>query len=272
VNPARGALGADEVLTTTRAVRRRLDLTRPVDPALVRECVAIALQAPTGGNDQPWQFVVVTDAQTRAAIGETFRSAAIDYAQAPKPQRRRRELNDDEKAARKRVMSSAGYLFEHLSEVPVLVIPCIDGRYDGAPIVDLATAFGSILPAVWSFMLAARSRGLGTAWTTAHLAREAEIAGILGIPYAEVTQVALIPVAHTIGDTFNPGARRPVEDMIRWERWDRQDGADHWPDDREGAAESTRQAGDGAEPWPDGREGAAESTRQAGGIDGAAHA
>ena len=212
-------LDVDEVLSTTRAVRRRLDLSRPVEPALLRECLALTLQAPTGGNNQDWHFVVVTDPEQRARIAEEFRAGAAAYAQLPKPDRPPRTFTDDEKAARKRVMSSAGYLFEHLHEVPVLVIPCIDGRWDGAPPVVQATTFGSILPAVWSFMLAARSRGLGTSWTTVHLAREAQVAAILGIPYDEVSQVALVPVAHTIGEDFKPAARRALDAVVHWERW-----------------------------------------------------
>jgi nitroreductase len=214
-------LGVDEVLTTTRAVRRRLDLNRDVEPALIEECLSLALQAPTGGNDQGWHFVVVTDPARRAAIAEVFRAAAIEYSQRARPPRpRRREFTDDEKAARKRVMASSGYLFEHLHEVPVLVIPCIEGRIDDAPLADQATAFGSILPAVWSFMLAARSRGLGTSLTTAHLEREADVAAIVGIPHDEVTQVALVPVAHTVGDDFKPGKRRPLDTVVHWNGWD----------------------------------------------------
>jgi nitroreductase len=217
-------LGIDEVLTTTRAVRRRLDLTREVAPELLRECLALALQAPSGGNDQGWHFVVVTDPERRAAVADAFRRGAIAYAQRPKPRRdpapgSGRLFTDQEKAARKRVMASAGYLFEHLHEVPVLVIPCIDGRFDDAPLVDQATAFGSILPAVWSFMLAARARGLGTSWTTAHLTVEEEVAGLLGIPFHSVSQVALIPVAHTFGDEFRPAPRRPLDDVVHWDRW-----------------------------------------------------
>ena len=213
-------LGVDELLTTTRAVRRRLDLERPVEPALVEECLALALQAPSGGNDQGWHFVVVTDPTLRTAVADAFRRAAIEYAQRPKPPRPSgRVYTDAEKAARKRVMASAGFLFEHLHEVPVLVIPCVEGRVDDAPLVDQATVFGSILPAVWSFMLAARSRGLGTSWTTAHLMAEEAVAEILGIPYATVTQVALIPLAHTIGDEFHAAPRRPVTDALHWNRW-----------------------------------------------------
>ena len=213
-------LTADDVLTSTRAVRRRLDFERPVEPALVRECLEIALQAPTGGNNQDWHFVVVTDPQTRRALADIFRKGAGVYAQLPKRTRPpRRSLTDDERAARGRVMSSAGYLFEHLQDVPVLVVACIDGRFDGAPLVEQATVFGSILPAVWSFMLAARARGLGTAFTTVHTAAEAEAAEVLGIPYDEVTQVALIPVAHTIGDPFKPAVRRAVDEVAHFERW-----------------------------------------------------
>lgn len=212
-------LGVDDVLTTTRAVRRRLDLSRPVEPALLRECLELALQAPTGGNNQDWHFVVVTDASKRAAIAEQFSAGALEYSQMPKPAKPARQFTDDEKAERKKVLASAGYLFENLAEVPALVIPCIEGRYDGEPLVIQATAFGSILPAVWSFMLAARSRGLGTSWTTVHLAREQEVAEILGIPHHEITQVALVPVAHTVGSDFKPAKRRPLDAVVHWDRW-----------------------------------------------------
>jgi nitroreductase len=210
----------DDLLATTRAVRRRLDLTRPVDPELIRDCIELALQAPTGGNDQGWHFVVVTDAATRAAVADVFRRGAIDYARRERPPRPRlRERTDDERATRERVMASSGYLFEHLHEVPVHVVPCVEGRVDAAPLADQATLFGSILPAVWSFMLAARARGLGTAWTTVHLEHETEMAELLGIPIDAVTQVALVPVAHTVGDRFTRARRRPVDEVVHWDRW-----------------------------------------------------
>jgi nitroreductase len=116
-------------------------------------------------------------------------------------------------------MESAAYLFEHIAEVPVIVVPCIQGRVESLALVDLATAWGSILPAVWSFMLAARARGLGSSWTTAHLVREREMAAVLGIPADDVTQVALVPLAHTIGDDFRPGRRKPVADVVHHDRW-----------------------------------------------------
>jgi len=210
----------DELLTTTRAVRRRLDLARPVEPELLRECLALALQAPTGSNDQGWHFVVVTDAARRAALADVYRRGAVAYnARTRGTKTRRRTLDDGERATRRRVLASAGYLYEHIHEVPAFVVPCVDGRFDGAPLADQATAFGSILPAVWSFMLAARSRGLGTSWTTAHLELEAEAAAVLGIPYDEVTQVALIPVGHTVGNEFRRASRRPLDDVLHWDRW-----------------------------------------------------
>jgi len=210
----------DHILTTTRAVRRRLDLDRPVDPALVRECLTIALQAPTGGNNQGWHFVVVTEPATRAAIADVFRRGAIAYAgRRDKPSPPRKTRSDAEREARRRVMASAGYLFEHLQRVPVLVIPCIEGRAEAGTLVDQATAFGSILPAVWSFMLAARARGLGTSWTTAHLEAEEETAALLGIPFETVTQVALVPVAHTVGADFRPAPRRELDSVLHWDRW-----------------------------------------------------
>jgi len=210
----------DHILTTTRAVRRRLDLDRPVDPALVRECLTIALQAPTGGNNQGWHFVVVTEPATRAAIADVFRRGAIAYAgRRDKPSPPRKTRSDAEREARGRVMASAGYLFEHLQRVPVLVIPCIEGRAEAGTLVDQATAFGSILPAVWSFMLAARARGLGTSWTTVHLEAEEETAALLGIPFETVTQVALVPVAHTVGADFRPAPRRELDSVLHWDRW-----------------------------------------------------
>jgi nitroreductase len=213
-------LSAEEVLTTTRAVRRRMDLTRPVEPALIRECLELALQAPNGSNIQGWHFVVVTDPAKRAALAELYRRGGAAYASRAAPGGRTdRHYTESEKVAHRRVMGSAGYLYEHIGEVPAFLIPCIYGRFDGAPLVDQATWFGSILPAVWSFMLAARTRGLGTSWTTVHLVFEEEAAAIVGIPYETFTQVALIPIAHTIGQDFKPAWRLPVDEVLHWDNW-----------------------------------------------------
>jgi nitroreductase len=213
-------LTVEEVLTTTRAVRRRMDLTRPVSPELIRECLELALQAPNGSNIQGWHFVVVTDAAKRAALADLYRRGGVAYASRAAPAGRTdRDYTAAEKIAHRRVMSSAGYLYEHIGEVPAFLLPCIYGRFDGTPLVDQATWFGSILPAVWSFMLAARTRGLGTSWTTIHLLFEEEAAAILGIPYESITQVALIPIAHTIGHQFKPAPRLPLDQVVHWDSW-----------------------------------------------------
>jgi nitroreductase len=218
-------LTADELLMTTRAVRKRLDLARPVAADVIRDCVEIALQAPTGGNAQGWHFVAVMDAEKRAALADIYRRAWKIYQQSRGSVF---EMFDTEPAgARKeqlgRVAESANYLAENLQQVPVHVIPCIGGRIDKISgqfaSVALASVYGSVLPAAWSFMLAARERALGTAWTTAHLMFEEEAADILGIPYASVTQVALIATAYSIGTEFKRSLRRPVDDILHFDQW-----------------------------------------------------
>ncbi len=199
-------LSPDELLTTTRAVRKRLDLARPVEREVLEQCLRIAQQAPTGSNSQTWQFVVVTDAQKRVALAEIYRRSWDIYAGAGDARTVGRAT------AQSRVADSAQYLADHLHEVPVHVIPCIRGRTDGLPAGDQAGVWGSILPAAWSFMLAARARGLGTVWTTLHLRYEQEAADVLGIPYAKIMQTALIPVAYTQG---TDGTDRPRRDGAR---------------------------------------------------------
>jgi nitroreductase len=210
----------DTLLRTTRSVRKRLDLERPVPRDVVEECLALAQQAPTGGNRQLWSFVVVTDPATRFAIAEVYRKGWDRYVseglvEPPSPP----ASDPVARSRQKRIGASAQYLADNLERVPVLVIPVIRHRVDDREPVVVASHFGSVLPAVWSFMLAARARGLGTAWTTIHLFYEREAAEILGIPYDEVMQAALIPLAYTIGDEFKPGARLPLDTFVHWERW-----------------------------------------------------
>jgi len=202
-------LTPDELLSTTRAVRKRLDLERPVEREVLEECFALAQQAPTASYSQNWHFVAVTDAEKRAALGEIWREIAYPYL----------ERGGERHGQMQRIGDAVVHLAEHIHEVPVHVIPCVQGRYEGKPNPLVASMFGSIIPAAWSFMLAARSRGLGSVWTTFHLMREREAAEILGIPYDEVTQVALIPVAYTIGTEFKPGKRRPLDSMLHWDAW-----------------------------------------------------
>jgi nitroreductase len=205
----------DRLLTTTRAVRRRLDLERPVDRAVLLECIAIAQQAPTGGNRQGWSFVVVTDEAKRARIAELYREVSVE---AFEQSRDRALARGDEQTAR--VYAGALHLAGVLHRVPVHAIPCIRGSFLGTelPTAAAAVLYGSIVPAAWSFQLALRARGLGSAWTTMHLHREREVAELLGIP-DDVTQVALLPVAHYTGDTFSPAARPPAETVTHWDGW-----------------------------------------------------
>lgn len=207
-------IGVDELLTTTRAVRKRLDLTRDVDDSLLRDCTEIAMQAPTSSNMQDWHFVFVRDAGQRAALAELYREAFDKYRQSA-GYAGRVGADDPERAeVQGRVASSAEHLAAHLHEVPVHLVPCVRrrARATGRQI-SVASLYGSVLPAVWNFMLAARSRGLGTAWTTLHLMHEEAAADILGIPFEEVTQTALIPVAHYTGEGFQPGRRIPLSSV-----------------------------------------------------------
>jgi nitroreductase len=203
-------LTPDELLSTTRAVRKRLDLSRPVEREVLEECLNLAQQAPTASYSQNWHFVVVTDAGKRAALGELWREVAYPYLRRGGGPREGQML---------RIGEAVVHLAEHIQDVPVHVIPCVQGRYEGKPNPLTASMFGSIIPAAWSFMLAARSRGLGTVWTTFHLVHEERAAEILGIPYGDVTQVALIPVAYTLGTEFKPGRRKPLDTMVHWDGW-----------------------------------------------------
>jgi len=214
-------LSVDELLTTTRAVRLRLDLTRPVEPKLVQECLELAVQAPTPGGAQNWHFIVVTEPAQREALAALHPRSAHDPGGQEDilAEMLAAATDENEAAALTRKMAPARYLTEHLHEIPVHVIPCVEGRAENLPAVEQAAHWGGIWPAVWSFMLAARSRGLGTVLTTLHLAFEQEAAQVLGVPYAKVMQVGLIPVARTLGTTFKPAARKPLDEVLHWNRW-----------------------------------------------------
>jgi len=204
----------DLALTTTRAVRRRLDLDRPVPRQVVLDCIELALQAPNGSNTQPWRWVVIDDLETRRAAADIYRSAIDTYATRPGP----REVDYSTPAAL-RIAASVAHLRDNLERVPVLVVPAVRGRFETDALFMQASRWGSILPAVWSFMLALRGRGLGSAWTTIHLHRERDMAELLGIPYGEWTQAGLFPVAYTIGTEFKPAPRGDVADVVSWNHW-----------------------------------------------------
>ena len=209
-------LTPDELLTTTRSVRKRLDLTRPVPLDLVKECLEIALQAPNGGMREGWHWIVVTDPQVRAQIGDFYRRSAESYLGSATADPSRGAGIGSEVMAR--VISSSAYLAQHMGQVPVQVIPCITVRPAWQAGESQAGLWGSLLPAAWSYMLACRARGLGTAWTTLHLQYETEIAGLLGLP-DDIRQGALIPTGYYTGDTFRPAARRPLADVLHVDRW-----------------------------------------------------
>lgn len=213
-------LSVDEVLTTTRAVRRRLDLSRPVEPQLIMECLELALQAPTP-KSQSWRWVVVTDPHTRTALAELYRTAWDAYCQSPQFVGNTYKGDDPVvRASHERVAASSEYLAHHLEQVPAFVIPCLAARPGDDPTWNgAAAALGSIIQAAWSFMLAARERGLGTCWTTLHLRHDKAAAQILGIPDDRYVQVALIPVAHTVGTDFGTGVRKPLAEVLHWDHW-----------------------------------------------------
>lgn len=223
-------LTPDELLMTTRAVRKRLDLDRPVEREVIEECIEIAIQAPTGSNRQNWHWVVVTDPDLRAELAELYREGAKGYLlpvdDEPSEQATAILANDtsDQQA---RVVSSARYLAENIERVPLHVIPCAWGRIDGedasggTPFRGTALEagfWGSIFPAIWNFQLALRARGLGSSLTTFHLTQEQRAAELLGIPYERCTQAALLPVAYTLGTDFKPANRRE-DGIVHWNGW-----------------------------------------------------
>jgi nitroreductase len=205
----------DEILTTTRTVRRGMDLTRPVARELIDECLGIALHAPNASNRQQWRFVLLDDPRLKDAVATYYRRAAAARAESLRAESLRDGAPMD--AARHRIESSVSYLAQHLHEVPCLVLAGMRGRPPaGAALAQQASYWGSIFPALWSFMLAARSRGLVSALTTVHLAYEREVAEAIGIPRDEIAQAALIPVAHALRPRSRPAARRPVSEVAGW--------------------------------------------------------
>jgi nitroreductase len=212
-------LSADEVLTTTRAVRKRLDFDRPVEFSVIRECLDIAVQSPTGSMGQFWQFVLVDDPQQRAALGKLYKRGWDGYVDQPYSLF---NLHKGDKAMTEiveRAGDSASFLGDNMARAPWLLIPVITGRFEGGSSDVMAGMYGSILPAVWSFMLAARERSLGTCWTTIHLVYEKEAADILGIPYQDYTQVAMVPIAYTKGTEFKPAPRKDLDRFLHRNHW-----------------------------------------------------
>ncbi len=209
---------SDYILTTTRSVRLRLDFERPIEPEVIRECLEIALQAPTASNSQQWQWMVVTDPEKIAGIAGIYRDSFMELAQARADEGPRWPEGDPRAAAADGVTRSATYLANEMHRCPALLIACITGRVEDAGYMAQAATYGSIIPGAWSFMLAARSRGIGMAWTTLHLRDESLSQELLGIP-KDVTQAVLLPMAYFTGETFKPAPRVPLDEIIHWNQW-----------------------------------------------------
>ncbi len=209
-----------ELLTTTRAVRKRLDLTRPVPRDVLRECVRIALQAPAPSNSVGVRFVIVTDPEIRRRLGELYQRGYDVYRQLDGIYIGSIAKQDEaEQAQQERTAVSADFLAETMPEVPAIVVGCVMGRGDDQGTWVTSSILGGAMPALWSFMLAARLHGLGTCWTSVHLQQEKETAELLGIPHEYVTQVMLTPVAYYTGETFKQVARPEPDSVIHWDRW-----------------------------------------------------
>ena len=209
----------DHLLTTTRSVHKRLDFERPVAPEIIQECLELAIQAPSGSNRQSWHFMVVTDPDKRARLGELYKKSFKLYAEHQQQNTPDYAEGDPRATQVSKVFKSAFYLARNMHKAPVHIIPCIEGRLQPTDdILTQASRFGSILPAAWSLMLALRSRGLGTSWTTLHLRYAPEAAELLGIP-ENMMQVALLPVAYFTGDDFNPAKRVPARKLTYWDSW-----------------------------------------------------
>jgi nitroreductase len=211
-------LSFDEVATTTRSVRKRLDLTRPVERDVLEECLRIAQQAPSSSNLQNFHFLMVTDAAKRAALSELYRKGLEIYKTLPVALHNLDYPDPVQKESRDRIIDAQEYLAAHIDEVPVHVIPCIEGSLEGMPPVFTPVLMASVIPAAWSFMLAARSRGLATCWSNFHMFDIEEANRVVGLPDG-VMQVALIATAYSIGTDFEPAPRRALEAIVHWDTW-----------------------------------------------------
>jgi len=209
----------EKILTTTRSVRKRLDLTRDVPLDLVEECLELALQAPTGSNSQQWKFMIVKDPEKRKQIAEFYAKSFRIYSKVSAATAPKLPAQDPRSERMMKVVSSAVYLADNLDKVPLFIISCLEGRVEKEGVLEQASFYGSSLPAVWSLMMALRARGVGSAWTTLHLRYEKEVGELLGIP-PTVTQTCLLPVAYFKGDDFRRAKRLPASKLTYLDRWE----------------------------------------------------
>jgi nitroreductase len=205
-------LTVDEVLSTTRAVRRRLDVTRPVPRAVLEECLELALQAPNGANRNEWRWIIVDDPELVAKLAAEYKAAMGVYQES----RVGEAAMTDDVPGGDRIAASAHALADKLHQMPAILIPLMPGRPEGKGVPELSPMWGSILPAVWSFLLALRERGLGSTWTTVASRREKQIAQLLSIPDGQFTQVGMFLIAYTIGTDFKKVYRKPVSEVLAY--------------------------------------------------------
>tara|TARA_B100000530_G_scaffold145432_1_gene90996 strand:- start:968 stop:2137 length:1170 start_codon:yes stop_codon:yes gene_type:complete len=198
----------DRLLTTTRAVRKRLDLEREVSDDVIFTCIDLAEQAPTGGNDASRRWLVIRDQDLKNQLGELYAEVGTLFVNA-------RGRLDGTGHPKEQVVSSSAYLVENFAKVPVLVMCAIWGIHDNSGRPGL---FDSAIPSAWSFNLALRSRGLGTAYATMLNDKTDEVSELLGIPEG-VTTLVCFPVAHTIGHDFSPAPRRPAAQITYFDQW-----------------------------------------------------
>jgi nitroreductase len=218
----------DEVLTTTRSVRRKLDFDREVERDVIEECLTLAQQATMGSNQEDWRFVAVTEADRKAQIAELYRDVWVQTVERPLRERRQDTVarldpalrsSPADQARQERILASVKYLVDNLERVPVLVFACSAKPVPTAPLGDRASGYyGSIIPIAWSFQLALRSRGLGSVLATAIAFHAERVAEILGLPEG-THPIAMIPVAYTTTLDFKRAPRLSVDQILRWERW-----------------------------------------------------
>ena len=200
---------ADELLSTTRAVRKRLDLERDVPDDLLMRCIELAEQAPSGGDISSRRWLVVRDADIKKQLADLYRAAGGSGIIA------NAKGHIGSEHPKQKILESASHLAVNLERVPVLVLATVWGNHDGSGKPGL---FDSVIQSAWSFCLALRARGLGSTWTTMHLKKADEVAALLGSPDG-VSQIVLLPVAWTIGTDFKPANRRPASEIVWFDRW-----------------------------------------------------
>jgi len=205
-------LTVDEVLSTTRSVRKRLDMSKPVPRQVIEECLELALQAPNGSNRNDWRWVVVDDKEKIAKLGNIYRATMADINRAY-----RMDVGIDPHHSA--LMSSVAALVDSIDRAPAMVVPLMMGRAEGKSAMEQAAMWGSVIQAVWSLFLALRERGIGAAWTTITLQREREVADLLSIPFDQYTQVGLFPIAYTIGTDFKKAWRKPLSEVLTYNQF-----------------------------------------------------